>query len=297
YYPYPAGYSFGTGFFFGVTTAFVIGWHAHYLHVDPCTYIGHPYYGRHYYAPFYVRRSITVNVNLIDRGHGGYAWRSSPHRPRYAHSTRSAHSERAQHTNRSTGHGPDHSFDHGRASGGPGHDDAGRYRGQYTHRNGNGLLYDARRYSGGHGAPGEHATGSASSLAGKHPSGRSGDSTQTDRSGNSTAGGSTTRPGLRFHTPGRSAPSTHAGMAPRTTQRNRNARPGSQTTAPHVAAPPPGRTIGGIASRTLRPPSPSHSRGSSSGRVQNHGPRASRGHDNGHRSTGNAIRGGRTAER
>ncbi len=82
YYPYPAGYSFGTGFFFGVTTAFVIGWHTHYIHVDPWYYTGHPYYGRHYYAPFYVRRSVNVHVRVVDGGHGALAWR--PDRDRRA---------------------------------------------------------------------------------------------------------------------------------------------------------------------------------------------------------------------
>ncbi|HEU4617573.1 MAG TPA: DUF3300 domain-containing protein [Gammaproteobacteria bacterium] len=118
YYPYPAGYVFHTGFFWGVSTAFVIGWHSHFLHVNPCTFVGHPYFGFSYYEPFYVRRSvnINVNVNLVHGSHGGYVWHPSPvHRVRYAHpATRSYE---------------------------------GRYRGQYSARSTE-RLYDERRYTG-----------------------------------------------------------------------------------------------------------------------------------------------------
>jgi hypothetical protein len=54
-YPYPAGYSFSSGFFWGVTTAFVLNWHNHYLNVYPYHYASHPYYGRRYYDSYYVR--------------------------------------------------------------------------------------------------------------------------------------------------------------------------------------------------------------------------------------------------
>ena len=60
YYPYPAGYRFRSGLFWGVTTAFHIGWSNHYLHVYHPTYWGHPYYGRHYYGHYYRRPSINV---------------------------------------------------------------------------------------------------------------------------------------------------------------------------------------------------------------------------------------------
>ncbi|HVY65446.1 MAG TPA: DUF3300 domain-containing protein [Gammaproteobacteria bacterium] len=71
YYPYPAGYVFSTGFFWGVTSYFSIGWHSHLLHVR---YYGHndfPYYGWNYYSPYYVRNYINVNVNVP---RGGYVW-------------------------------------------------------------------------------------------------------------------------------------------------------------------------------------------------------------------------------
>jgi hypothetical protein len=69
YYPYPAGYVFRTGFFWGVSSAFVIGWDTHLLHVRPYGYYGHPYFGRTYYDPFYVRNNVVINVNV---NRGGY---------------------------------------------------------------------------------------------------------------------------------------------------------------------------------------------------------------------------------
>jgi hypothetical protein len=71
YYPYPVGYRFSTGLFWGVTSYFSIGWHSHLLHVH---YWGHddfPYYGWNYYAPYYARNYINVNINVP---RGGYVW-------------------------------------------------------------------------------------------------------------------------------------------------------------------------------------------------------------------------------
>src|SRR6267154_2577559 len=71
YYPYPVGYRFHTDFFWGVTSYFSIGWHSHLLHVH---YWGHddfPYYGWNYYAPYYARSYINVNINVP---RGGYVW-------------------------------------------------------------------------------------------------------------------------------------------------------------------------------------------------------------------------------
>ena len=61
YYPYPAGYSFASNFFWGVTTAFTIGWVTDHLHVYHHSYWGHPYYGHHYYNHYYYR-SPTLGV-------------------------------------------------------------------------------------------------------------------------------------------------------------------------------------------------------------------------------------------
>lgn len=78
YYPYPAGYSFASGFFWGVTTAFVIGWHTHHLHVYHYDYPSHPYYGHHYdYRDhYYRRRTVSAHVKQGSRhnAHHGDYW-------------------------------------------------------------------------------------------------------------------------------------------------------------------------------------------------------------------------------
>jgi hypothetical protein len=60
YYPYPYGHSFTTRNFWGVTTAFRIGWATDYLRVHHRSYWGHPYYGRRYHAYNYRSPSIKV---------------------------------------------------------------------------------------------------------------------------------------------------------------------------------------------------------------------------------------------
>jgi hypothetical protein len=77
YYPYPLGYSFYRGYFWGVTTAFVIGWHSHHLNVYHYGFAGHPYYGHVYHDPFYVRNDIHVNVTL---SRSGGVWNPGPRR-------------------------------------------------------------------------------------------------------------------------------------------------------------------------------------------------------------------------
>jgi len=61
YYPYPASYYFDDGFFWGVTTAFTIGWLSDSLHVYHHSYYGHPYYGHHYYDRWWYRRP-SINI-------------------------------------------------------------------------------------------------------------------------------------------------------------------------------------------------------------------------------------------
>ena len=61
YYPYSSSHVFHRGFFWGVTTAFTIGWVTDSLHVYHHSYYGHPYYGRSYWDYWWYRRpSITV---------------------------------------------------------------------------------------------------------------------------------------------------------------------------------------------------------------------------------------------
>lgn len=66
YYPYSSGYYssghyFDHGYFWGVTTAFSIGWLSDSLHVHHHSYHGHPYYGRSYRNRYWYRRpSISI---------------------------------------------------------------------------------------------------------------------------------------------------------------------------------------------------------------------------------------------
>jgi len=70
YYPYPVGHRFSSGYFWGVTTAFTIGWSNHYLHVYHPSYFGHPYYGHHYYGHYYRRPSVHVyNSYYVDNSY------------------------------------------------------------------------------------------------------------------------------------------------------------------------------------------------------------------------------------
>jgi hypothetical protein len=62
-YPYPYGHSFSSGYFWGVTTAFTIGWSNHNLQVHHPSYWGHPYYGHHYYGHYYRHASISAYNN------------------------------------------------------------------------------------------------------------------------------------------------------------------------------------------------------------------------------------------
>ncbi len=61
YYPYASDYRFNNGFFWGVTTAFTIGWMSDSLYVYHPSYYGHPYYGHSYWNHWYCRSpSISV---------------------------------------------------------------------------------------------------------------------------------------------------------------------------------------------------------------------------------------------
>jgi len=62
YYPYSAGYSFHDSYFWGVTTAFSIGWHHHHLNVHHHSFYGHPYYGRSYWDRYYWYRRPDIHV-------------------------------------------------------------------------------------------------------------------------------------------------------------------------------------------------------------------------------------------
>lgn len=59
YYPYPTGHYFLHRPFWGVTTAYTIGWPNRYLNVHHSSYWGHPYYGSYYSSQYYRQPSST----------------------------------------------------------------------------------------------------------------------------------------------------------------------------------------------------------------------------------------------
>lgn len=61
YYPYSSAFAFDRGYFWGVTTAFSIGWYTNSLNVFHHSYYGHPYYGRSYRDRWWYRRP-TINI-------------------------------------------------------------------------------------------------------------------------------------------------------------------------------------------------------------------------------------------
>ncbi|MEM9334306.1 MAG: DUF3300 domain-containing protein [Pseudomonadota bacterium] len=70
YYPYPDYYVHYRPFW-GVTTAFSIGWISHSLHVRHHSYYGHPYYGHFYRDRWWYRRpSVSVFHSRYYGGHG-----------------------------------------------------------------------------------------------------------------------------------------------------------------------------------------------------------------------------------
>ncbi|MDX1498584.1 MAG: DUF3300 domain-containing protein [Woeseiaceae bacterium] len=90
YYPYPSHYHFDRGYFWGVTTAFTIGWYTDHLHVFHHSYHGHPYYGHHYWDRWWYRRpSLSVYNTIYVHNHvhrsrdyyrSGDYWESRQHR-------------------------------------------------------------------------------------------------------------------------------------------------------------------------------------------------------------------------
>ncbi|MDH3304410.1 MAG: DUF3300 domain-containing protein, partial [Gammaproteobacteria bacterium] len=93
YYPYPSAYVFDRGYFWGVTTAFTIGWYSDSLNVFHHSYYGHPYYGRSYWDRWWYRRPTRIihhttylgnNTNItVNRFYGGDRWRPRDDRRDY----------------------------------------------------------------------------------------------------------------------------------------------------------------------------------------------------------------------
>jgi hypothetical protein len=75
YYPYPADYYFPWPYFWGVTSAFSIGWATHHVHVYHHHHRYHPYSGCHYYAHRYYHHGY--DYGYYDR------WRDHRHDGRH----------------------------------------------------------------------------------------------------------------------------------------------------------------------------------------------------------------------
>ncbi len=75
YYPYPFGYSFASGYFWGVTTAFQISWLTHHVHVLHHSYWGHPYFGHSYFTDRWWYRRPSIHV------HNTFYVNNNRHRP------------------------------------------------------------------------------------------------------------------------------------------------------------------------------------------------------------------------
>ena len=80
-YPYASGHSFSSGFFWGVTTAFILNWHTHYVYVYPRHYAQHPYHGHRYYDRYYVRHYEPRRY--VTRDHHDHTWRPDHRRHSY----------------------------------------------------------------------------------------------------------------------------------------------------------------------------------------------------------------------
>lgn len=117
YYPYPYGYSFNSGFFWGVTTAFTIGWFTDSLHVYHHSYYGHPYYGRSYYNHHHWYRYPTVYAhnNYYYGGHSGHAQHYNNHWQPHSSSTVNAYSQRVTRSRQYPGTGSRSSTESGAA--------------------------------------------------------------------------------------------------------------------------------------------------------------------------------------
>ena len=98
YYPYSSSYIFDRGYFWGVTTAFTIGWYSDSLNVFHHSYFGHPYYGRSYRDRWWYRRPtrtiynttyVSNNTNItVNRYYGGDRWRPRENRRDYVSTRR-----------------------------------------------------------------------------------------------------------------------------------------------------------------------------------------------------------------
>ncbi len=89
YYPYADSWYYHRPFY-GLTTAFTIGWVSHSIHVLHHSHYHHPYYGRHYYDRWWYRRpSIHVHNSIYVGNYGRRHYRYGDYwRPRHSHRVR-----------------------------------------------------------------------------------------------------------------------------------------------------------------------------------------------------------------
>ena len=198
YYPYSDGYSFRRGFFWGVTSAYTLGWshRRHYLHVVHHSFYGHPYYDRHYgYRWWYRRPSLSY--------HNHYYFRDS-YRPTYSRHRRGDYWI-PRYTDRDR-------IERRRAARSRGHLDTGTVRSSFTrsYRPDSGTSVGSQRYS--------RSSGSLSQNHARHRSDRAPETVRrsyTDRDRNRN-----TTPRYRTETP---AVTPRAPATRPSTQRNRSA--------------------------------------------------------------------------
>jgi len=93
YYPYPIQHRFASGFFWGVTTAYTVGWLTDRVQFHYFGQLSHPYFGHHYTSQYYAphagrirhTRSFGSQRQLSNsRARFGNTWRASDrhgHRP------------------------------------------------------------------------------------------------------------------------------------------------------------------------------------------------------------------------
>ncbi len=111
YYPYAAGHYFDHGYFWGVTTAFTIGWMTDSLHVYHHSYRGHPYYGRSYWNNWWYRspsinvyNTTYVNHSNVYANHYSHGDRWRPRETRRAYTRREGYARHDYQTVQRTAH-------------------------------------------------------------------------------------------------------------------------------------------------------------------------------------------------
>lgn len=90
YYPYPAHYRFASGFFWGVTTAYVVGWLTDGLYAHHYGHFRHPYYGHTYRLQHFSRHHVYSHRDRSIYG-GNYTRHGRVWQPGIRHGARPRH--------------------------------------------------------------------------------------------------------------------------------------------------------------------------------------------------------------